>query len=151
MAHQILLHSPEETAKFAERVAQQCVGGTYISLEGDLGAGKTFFARTLARALGITEAVTSPTFVLQKLYPVSGHPSIKTLAHYDLYRLADYGELVDMGFEAHDMGTLVLAEWGDLFVTKFPVIPVRVKLEFDSDTARRATVSGLSLPDPLLP
>lgn len=151
MVHQILVHSPEETAQLAQRVAQCLSGGSYLSLEGDLGAGKTFFSRSLARALGVTEPVTSPTFVLQKLYKATTHPSIITLAHYDLYRISGYLELVDMGFEAHDEGALVVAEWGNLFVDHFPVAPVRICLEFHSENSRLVTLSGLPVADLQLP
>jgi tRNA threonylcarbamoyladenosine biosynthesis protein TsaE len=113
----------DETAHLATRVARVLRGGDYISLEGDLGAGKTHFSRALAGALGVEEPVTSPTFVLQKVYEVRDNPSVQWLAHYDFYRISDFSELLDMGFEDHDESTVVVAEWGDLFISglSFPV------------------------------
>lgn len=130
----------------AHAIAPLLKGGDYVSLEGDLGAGKTFFTRALAASFGITESVTSPTFVLQKTYSVENHPSIKRLAHYDFYRIADYEELLDIGFEDHDSETLVLAEWGDMFFKEFPRDPVRIKINTQSNNSRLIEVSGLILP-----
>ncbi len=137
-------HSEEETAAIARGVAAALRGGEYISLEGDLGAGKTLFSRELARALGITEPVTSPTFVIQKLYDVAGNSQgISRLVHYDFYRITNYHELVDMGFEDTDSHTVVLAEWGDLFVKDFPVEAVRIKFEILPDDVRNVVIYGL--------
>lgn len=144
--HTFICNSEEQTAALATRMAPHLNGGTYISLEGDLGAGKTFFSRALARSLGISEPITSPTFVLQKSYDVPDHPSITRLFHYDFYRIADYSELIDVGFEDHDAQTLVLAEWGDLFLNDFPVNPVRIQFSTQSDNSRLIAVSGLRLP-----
>jgi tRNA threonylcarbamoyladenosine biosynthesis protein TsaE len=139
-------HSEQETAQLARQVATALRGGEYISLEGDLGAGKTLFSRELARALGITESVTSPTFVIQKVYPIpanSGH--LSHLVHYDFYRISDYHELIDLGFEDHDSSTIVLAEWGNLYVDYFPVSPVRIHIEIRPRDVRLISISGISL------
>lgn len=131
----------EDTARVAQWLAGQMRGGEYVSLEGDLGAGKTLFARAFARALGIEGAVTSPTFVLQKVYEVRGNAAgVTELAHYDFYRIGDYGELIDMGFEDHDAGTVVLAEWGDLFVEEFARRAIRVRFVVVDDEVRRVVV-----------
>jgi len=137
--------SEEETAQLAERVAACLKGGEYLSLEGDLGAGKTFFSRALAHALGIMTPITSPTFVIQKIYSLPPNRSIKLLVHYDFYRITDYQELVDLGFEDHDSRTIVLAEWGNLYQHEFPVQPVRIQFETLHDDRRLITITGLSL------
>src|SRR5687768_9204330 len=103
--------SEQDTAKLAQRLAAVLKGGEYISLEGDLGAGKTYFARALAAAIGVSGPVTSPTFVIQKVYSVEGNSRISQLVHYDFYRIGSYPELIDLGFEDHADDAVVLAEW----------------------------------------
>lgn len=138
--------SENDTSLFAQRVARQVNGGDYISLEGDLGAGKTFFSREFARALGITENVTSPTFLLQKTYTVNPpHNNIVQLTHYDFYRIASYYELIDLGFEDHDNQTVVLAEWGDLYLEDFPKLPIRLCFRLQPDNTRLIEVHNLIL------
>ncbi len=145
-SQKIVCANEPETTALAHLIAPLLKGGDYVSLEGDLGAGKTFFARALAASFGITESVTSPTFVLQKSYSVASHPSIKRLAHYDFYRIFDYEELLDIGFEDHDTETLVFAEWGDMFISDFPRQPVRIKFNTHYNDSRLIEVSGLILP-----
>jgi len=137
--------SEKETAELAGKVAACLKGGEYLSLEGDLGAGKTFFCRALARFLGIVTPVTSPTFVIQKIYSLPANQPAERLVHYDFYRIADYQELVDLGFEDHDNRTIVLAEWGNLFQHEFPIQPVRIQFETLRDDRRLITIIGLPL------
>ena len=105
---------PPETEAFAANFASHLRPGTIVALHGELGAGKTVFARGVARALGITEPVTSPTFTLIQEYDVPGAPhGIRRLCHLDLYRIetpnaaAAFG--VDEYFDAAD--TVLLVEW----------------------------------------
>ena len=141
-------HNENETITLAQNIGKLLTGGEYISLEGDLGAGKTVFTRAIARAFGIEKPITSPTFLLQKNYPVTNHhKSITLLAHYDFYRVNIYEELLDMGFEDHDNHTVVLAEWGDLFIDDFPQKPIRIKFITQTDDSRLIAVNGLSIPD----
>ncbi len=138
--------SEDDTALLAGRVGAALTGGEYVSLEGDLGAGKTFFARALAHSLGIEGNVTSPTFVLQKIYHVSaGRQGISRLVHYDFYRIGNYHELLDLGFEDHDGETVVLAEWGNLFIKYFPQPLVRIQIEPQPDNTRLISIAGLLL------
>jgi tRNA threonylcarbamoyladenosine biosynthesis protein TsaE len=82
-------------------------------LAGDMGAGKTAFAQGFGRALGITEAITSPTFTIVHSYPVPG--TRLTLHHADLYRLDSTGEVDDLALhELAEFGGIVLIEWGDV-------------------------------------
>ena len=85
--------SEEETERFAAELAAAVPPGTVIALEGDLGAGKTAFARGFARGLGITEPVTSPTFTILQSYEGGRLP----LWHFDLYRLEDESEMDEIG------------------------------------------------------
>ena len=132
--------SPAETERVARRFALALTGGEFVSLEGDLGVGKTFFARAVARALGIKEPITSPTFVLQKIYQSPGG-RVGSLIHYDLYRLQSYGELLDLGFAEHPTDSAILAEWGNKFMAEYDRPVIRVRLEPEAEESRLITFS----------
>ena len=134
---------PEETEALAARVADALAPGDVVLLSGDLGAGKTTFVRGAARALGVTGAVTSPTFTIGRRY--EGRVGV---SHLDLYRLADLGEedpalLSDylapdrIGFvEWPGIAEEALAEAG---VT----VAARVRLEHAGGDARVVTVEAV--------
>ncbi len=86
-------------------------GATIIALEGDLGAGKTTFVQGVAQSLGVVE-VTSPTFVIQKNYPIT-HTDFEQLVHIDAYRLENTHELLVLDFEAiaNNPKNLMFIEW----------------------------------------
>jgi tRNA threonylcarbamoyladenosine biosynthesis protein TsaE len=99
------------TIRLARQLAPLLAAGDLVILKGDLGAGKTFFARALCRALGVpsSTAVTSPTFTL-----VHEHEARLPILHADAYRLADASELAELGLrEARAGGALLLVEWGE--------------------------------------
>lgn len=103
--------SPSDTQSIAESVAPLARAGDMIVLIGEMGSGKTTFAQHFARALGVTEPVTSPTFNLLHNY-VGSRLSVH---HADLYRLERTGELDDLGLaELQDAGGVMLVEWGDV-------------------------------------
>jgi tRNA threonylcarbamoyladenosine biosynthesis protein TsaE len=101
--------STGETLELAHAVGELLRPGDVVSLVGDLGAGKTVFARGVARALGVTEVVVSPSFTIVREYE-----GRVPLVHVDVYRIDAVQELHDLGFEEvvrDDAVTLV--EWGD--------------------------------------
>lgn len=112
----ILTHSPEETAVFATNWISSLVPKKYeatiVGLYGNLGAGKTTFTQSVARALGISEDITSPTFVIEKMYDTK-HQVFKKLIHIDAYRLENGRELSTLNFESlvSDTTNLILIEW----------------------------------------
>lgn len=98
------------TRDLATTVAQQLRAGDVILLTGDLGAGKTTFTQGLARALGITAPITSPTFVLARHH---NHPTNGlNLVHVDAYRLTDADELTSLDLESWLQDSVVVVEWG---------------------------------------
>jgi tRNA threonylcarbamoyladenosine biosynthesis protein TsaE len=107
----LYLSSADDTRGVAGAIAPLLRAGDVVSLAGEMGAGKTFFVQALARALGIDEPVTSPTFNLVHTYHGAKFP----LHHADLYRLERTGELADLGLDelaAH--GGVVFVEWGNV-------------------------------------
>ena len=106
--------SPEDTRALAGVVAEVCRPGDVLLLAGDLGSGKTTFAQGFGAGLGVTEAITSPTFTLVRQYPVGGDGPLGTLLHADVWRLEHLHEIVDLGLgELVDDGAVALVEWGD--------------------------------------
>ena len=101
--------TPEETRAVAAAVAPVMLPGDVVALSGDLGAGKTCFVQGAAAALGVTDRVTSPSFVLVKEYQ-----GIFPILHLDVYRLSNLQELTDLGYEEFlDPRWVVFIEWGD--------------------------------------
>lgn len=101
------------THAIAARIARLARPGDVVVLAGEMGSGKTAFAQGFGRALGIAEAITSPTFTLVHSYPVPG--SKLTVHHADLYRLDSVGDVDDLALdELAEFDGIVLVEWGDV-------------------------------------
>jgi len=131
--------SEAETRQLGERLGSRLQGGEIILLCGDLGAGKTQFAKGVGRGLGVEADVVSPTFTMAARY--SGRLS---LVHYDLYRVRGSRELVEIGYlEGDDPLEVAVVEWGDR--TAPPAGAVQVHFEVEADGARRIEVFGLDL------
>lgn len=132
----------EEVARFIDNLTPSEGGATLVTLSGELGAGKTAFAKAVAKALGVAEPVTSPTFVLEKIYTLpqnSGHRKsrFKRLVHIDAYRLEDAAELAPLGFDElmRDSGNLVMIEWPERVADALPAPVKHVALATRSDGA----------------
>lgn len=103
-------YSPEDTENIASRFAQALKGGDVVCMSGDLGVGKTVFVRAVARALGIEEYISSPTFTVVNQYDDGKLP----LYHFDAYRIADCDEMYDIGYEEYVYGDGVsVIEWSE--------------------------------------
>ena len=116
--------STDETLELAGTVGELLRPGDVVALVGDLGAGKTVFARGVARALGVTEPVLSPSFTIVREYD-----GRTPLVHVDVYRIDTVQELHDLGFEElvrDDAVTLV--EWGDMIDGLLPADRLDVRL-----------------------
>ena len=110
--------SPEGTEAAAAAIARQLPPGTVIALHGTLGAGKTVFARGFARALGIVEPVSSPTFTLVQEYPFPGG----VLYHLDLYRIDNSANALAFGVDEYlyDPRAYTLVEWPERIMDILP-------------------------------
>ncbi|HUT22555.1 MAG TPA: tRNA (adenosine(37)-N6)-threonylcarbamoyltransferase complex ATPase subunit type 1 TsaE [Candidatus Bipolaricaulota bacterium] len=103
-----------QTKKIAGDFAKTLKGGEVILLSGDLGAGKTFFVQAAAKALGVKEQVTSPTFILMQIYKASRN-KIKNVCHIDAYRLGCVKEFEASGLDEclYRDDTVSFIEWGE--------------------------------------
>jgi tRNA threonylcarbamoyl adenosine modification protein YjeE len=121
-----MLPNEQATLRFAADIATALEPGDLVTLSGDLGAGKTTFARALIRALAgdDTVEVPSPSFTLIQTYDLPRF----TLAHTDLYRLAGAAELAELGFDDLPDGAVVLMEWPDRAAGCLP--PDRLDINF---------------------
>ena len=112
----IITSSEKETLAFAKKYASRLRGGEVIGLAGDLGAGKTVFAKGLAAGLGTRANVASPTFVLMKIYPVRKRSSpVKFFCHIDAYRLRNPRDILAIGAGEYfgRADTVTAVEWAD--------------------------------------
>ena len=139
----MIVDLPDEpaTIALAARLAEQLpddLSGWTILLEGELGAGKSTFARALLRAMGHDGPVPSPTYTLVEPYQVPG----KAFYHIDLYRVASEEELRYLGWSELDDGCRIV-EWPDRAPELLKQADLRIQLEY-RDSGRRATVIGLS-------
>lgn len=118
--------SEKETSAIAQKFAQTLKGGEVIGLIGELGAGKTTFTKAIAKTLEISKHLTSPTFVLMKIYKTSGN-QIKNLIHIDAYRLKTAGDLLAIGAEEYleRPDTITIIEWADRIKD---ILPKKTKL-----------------------
>jgi len=113
---QITCKTEKDTQNFVKKLAKSLRGGEIIALEGELGTGKTTLTQYLAKTLGIKKKVTSPTFVLMKIYGIQNLESgIKNLVHVDCYRLDEPQELFYLGIEEYlnKKDIIVIIEWAD--------------------------------------
>ncbi|GJM44408.1 MAG: hypothetical protein DHS20C21_12500 [Gemmatimonadota bacterium] len=147
----IVVHTngPEETQAVGAAFAKSLTGGATLSLEGPLGAGKTVLVRGLCDGLGVTDAVTSPTYTLENEYATDRGTRV---IHVDCFRLGGPGELEDLGIDdRRDAATVVVVEWGDRALAALPGDTIRVTLTPDpgEESRRRIAIlvpAGVEIP-----
>jgi len=124
-------NSPEETTALALELGRRVSSGMVITLDGDLGAGKTTFTKGFAKGLGVTRNVNSPTFTIMKQY--SGR---LPLYHMDVYRLEDSGD--DIGLEEYLNGDGVsVVEWSHLISESLPQERLEITVTRTGDDSRQ--------------
>ena len=136
----------EETFALGKRIGETILPGTVIALEGDLGVGKTVFTQGVAKGLGISESVSSPTFTIVQVYEGGRLP----FYHFDVYRISDVEEMEEIGSEdCFYAEGVCLVEWANLIQELIPEDGCLVKIEKDLQKGfdyRRITVEGLEVP-----
>ena len=134
---------PEDTFALGQKIGELVKPGTVISLVGDLGVGKTVFTQGLAKGLGITEPVNSPTFTIVQVYDGGRLP----FYHFDVYRIGDIEEMDEIGYEDYFYGEGVcLIEWADLIRELLPEHTGRIVIKKDLEKGfdyRRITLEGI--------
>lgn len=132
----VITNSAAETRKLGERLAGQLKAGDVILLEGELGAGKSEFARGVAKGLGVQETVTSPSFTILNVYESGRAP----LYHFDWYRLESAEELYELGMDEYLGGEgIALVEWPGRCPEAVPETCLRIRIEAGGENTRRIT------------
>ena len=136
-----ILNSPIETEEFGWEFAQTLKTrqdtATIVALEGNLGSGKTTFVQAVAKALGVKEHLTSPTFVIMKPYELHNH-TFKRLIHVDAYRLKHGEELTRLAWPryANDPGNIIFIEWPEHVADILPADAKKIALTFIDEHTR---------------
>lgn len=138
MEKTVVCRTEDEMVALGTSIGQQCKEGSVISLRGSLGAGKTVFARGVARSLGINEAIVSPTFTL-----VQEYEGRIPMFHMDLYRLSSDDDFQMIGGE--DMlysNGVCLVEWSEIIDSMLPKDTLFVQITVNDDQSRTIVLKG---------
>jgi tRNA threonylcarbamoyladenosine biosynthesis protein TsaE len=131
----------EDTFELGKQLGRVARAGDVVCLTGALGVGKTVFTQGFARGMGIEDIVSSPTFTIVQEYSGAGLP----LYHFDVYRIADIGEMEEIGYEDYFYGNGVcLIEWAEIIDELLPPDRTAILIEKDIDKGfdyRRITVT----------
>ena len=132
------IRTAEDMEALGRSIGEKCTPGTEISLRGSLGAGKTVFAKGVARSLGIDEAIVSPTFTL-----VQEYQGRLPMYHMDLYRITSEDDFQMIGGE--DMlysDGVTLVEWSEIINDTLPVGTLFVQITVNDDQSRTVVIKG---------
>lgn len=138
---QIETYSAQDTFNYAKELAEKACPGELYLLSGELGTGKTVFAKGFAEGIGVKDCVNSPTFTIMQIYENGRIP----FYHFDVYRISDCSEMYELGYEEYFFGNGVcLVEWAELISELLPDDAVYIKIEKDMDKGfdyRKITVT----------
>lgn len=138
---QIETYSTQDTFNYAKELAKKACPGELYLLSGELGTGKTVFAKGFAEGIGVKDCVNSPTFTIMQIYENGRIP----FYHFDVYRISDCSEMYELGYEEYFFGNGVcLVEWAELISELLPDDAVYIKIEKDMDKGfdyRKITVT----------
>lgn len=139
MDNQFISSSEQQTGEFAQKIAKALPRPAILTLDGDLGAGKTVFSRSFARALGVTGPVGSPTFNIVQEYDLEDG----VLYHMDLYRIGDDDEAIAFGIDEYlqRSDAACLIEWSSRLEWLLPDVVYNIKIEHVSESQRRIILS----------
>lgn len=138
---EFISHSQLDTEEVGRKLAEKLPGGSVVAMYGDLGAGKTAFVRGMAKGMGLSCRVSSPTFTI-----VNEYLGARELIHFDMYRLSSADELFDIGWEDYlSRGAVCAVEWSENVQDAFFGDEVVVRIEKLNDTDRKITIEGAEL------
>ena len=134
MKYSRVCNSLEDTKKLAQDFAGLIENGCFVNLYGEIGAGKTAFVKLVAEALGVTEKVTSPSFVILNEY----HSAKLPVYHFDLYRLENEGvkTIADELREYSEGKNITFVEWAEFSQNEIPFNHLRINVTYNDDDAR---------------
>lgn len=136
---QITTQNAQETTTVGQKLGKAMSGGEFIELLGDLGSGKTTLLKGLAKGLGITQSISSPTFTISRIYEAG----TKSFHHFDFYRI-DSSDIValELTDAANDPSAIVAVEWAEHVGDALPKDRLTVKLEALSENERKVTLTA---------
>lgn len=139
--YSIICKTLDDTKELAENFAKLALKkGSFVSLYGEIGAGKTAFVKLVADALGVKERVTSPSFVILNEY----HSAEIPIYHFDLYRLENEGvrTIVDELREYSEGRVLTFVEWAEFSQDEIPFKHIKINVTYEDDDARKYSFSA---------
>lgn len=140
MKYEKICKTIDDTKELAQRFAKLITNGCFISLYGEIGAGKTAFVKLVADALDVKEKVTSPSFVILNEY----HSGILPVYHFDLYRLENEGvkTILDELREYSEGKQVTFVEWAEFSDGEIPFDHVTINVTYEDDESRKYTFEG---------
>lgn len=134
MKYEKVCKTIEETKELAQKFAKLITDGCFVSLYGEIGAGKTAFVKLVAEALEVKEKVTSPTFVILNEY----HSGLLPVYHFDLYRLENEGvkTILDELREYSEGKNVTFVEWAEFSQDEIPFKHLRINVTYSNDDSR---------------
>ena len=131
----------EIAKQFTDTLKKESHKATVVGLSGDLGSGKTTFVQHVAQHLGVSDEVTSPTFIIQKIYETAKSEKFSKLVHIDAYRLDASEQLQKIGFQEmlKEEDMLILVEWPEKVPNVLPEHTQHITFTFVNDTTREVT------------
>ncbi len=136
----VISRSVDKTRALGVRIGRRLREGAVVALRGELGSGKTCLVQGIAGGLGVAPSacVNSPTFVI-----INEYDGPIPLYHFDLYRVADGRELIDLGWEDYlDRRGVIAIEWAEKMAPLLPPDHISIDLEVTGETSRRIVISG---------
>lgn len=135
--YEIICQNLEDTEKLAYKFAKLIENGCFVSLYGEIGAGKTAFIKLVAKALDVKEKVTSPSFVILNEYHTAKIP----IYHFDLYRLENEGvkTILDELREYSEGKKLTFVEWAEFSQDEIPFNHIEIDVTYEDDDSRKYT------------
>ncbi|MCR5652837.1 MAG: tRNA (adenosine(37)-N6)-threonylcarbamoyltransferase complex ATPase subunit type 1 TsaE [Ruminococcus sp.] len=131
--------SVEQTEEFAEEFSKNLNGNEIIAMYGELGAGKTAFARGLAKGFGVEDNVSSPTFAI-----VNEYNGVYPLYHFDMYRIESWNDLDSIGFFDYIDNGVIIIEWSENIEGALPENVIKVNIsKTDNENERIFKIEGI--------